>query len=134
MQKVDEVRARLHHGTHELIQVQQLVATASDRFRTVVEEILDTQQILRRTMEEHQARLTEMVKAYEELTQHIGSLERFNDLLKSKTNEMKEQYESTIIENVDLRDVNTGLKDTVRTLQNTPGKSHNGLKTFSTAC
>ena len=32
-------------------------------------------------------------------------------LLKSKTIEMKEQYESANIENVDLRDTNTGLKD-----------------------
>lgn len=96
-------------------------------------DIAAVQQALRREMAEHQAHLTESVKSNEELNQRIQSLERFNDLLKAKINEMKEQYESAIVDVVDLRDsnaglrdTNAGLKDTVKSLQNTPGKHHKG--------
>ena len=89
-------------------------------------DIAAVQQALRREMAEHQAHLTESVKSNEELNQRIHNLEQFNNLLKTKINEMKEKYESAIIDNADLRDTNAGLKDTVKSLQNTPGKHHKG--------
>lgn len=35
----DEIKAHLHHGVHELRQVQQLLATVSDRIQTVFDAI-----------------------------------------------------------------------------------------------
>ena len=78
-------------------------------------DIAAMQQALRREMEEHKAQLTESVKSNEDLTRRIRKLEHFNELLKVRINEMKEKYESAIIDNLDLR-------DTVKSLQNTPGK------------
>ena len=180
MQTSDEIKARLHHGSHELAQVQQLVATiqhlvatASDHIKTIYDEIqvcsdradlidpaisaltdqihalteeMDRvyslrndesdlylrqennklkreiaalQQALTREREEHQARLAASVKSNEELVQRNGSLERFCQMLKSKLNELKEMYESAIIDVAELRATN-------KTLQNTPGKYHWG--------
>ena len=202
MQTTNEIRARLNHGAHEILQTQELLATVTDRLQIVLDQIrlcnsrtelieptIDTlkhqihtlneemdrvyalrnnesdlylrqenvrlkkdivasHQALRREMEEGQTRITELVKSNENLRQRVGSLERLNDVLKSKTNEMKEQYESAIIDNVDLRDANAdlkganadlrdtnaGLKDTVKTLQTNPGKDHNGPQPFFAVC
>lgn len=89
-------------------------------------DLAAVQQALRREMAEHQAHLTDSLKSNEELYQRVQSFEKFNNLLKSKINEMKHNYESAIIDNADLRDTNAGLKDTVKSLQNTPGKHHKG--------
>ena len=175
MRTSDEIKARLHHGSHELAQAQQLLATGLDHIQTAYDEIqvcndradlIDSansalnhrihalteemdrvfalrndesdiylrqensklkressvlQQAVTRQREEQQARLAGSVKAYEELLQRNGNLERFNQLLISRINEMKENYENAIIEN-------TELKDTKKALQNTPGKYHRGRK------
>ncbi|KAF6219176.1 hypothetical protein HO133_005001 [Letharia lupina] len=39
MRTSDEIKAHLHHGVHELRQVQQLLATVSDRIQTVFDAI-----------------------------------------------------------------------------------------------
>lgn len=178
MQTSDELKARLHHGSHELAQVQQLVATiqhlvatASDHIKTTYDEIqvcsdradlidpaisaltdqihalaeeMDRvyslrnnesdlylrqeinklkreiaalQQALTREREEHQARLAASVKSNEELVQRNGNLERFCQMLKSKLSELKEMYESAIIDVAELKATN-------KTLQNTLGKFH----------
>lgn len=180
MQTSDEIKARLHHGSHELTEVQQLVATiqhlvatASDRIKTAYDdmqvcsdrtdlidpafialthqihaltkemdrvyslrndesdlyvrqesnklkrEIAALQQALTREREEHQARLAASLKSNEELVQRNGSLERFCQMLKSKLNELREMYESAIIDVAELKAAN-------KTLQNTPGKYHRG--------
>lgn len=85
------------------------------------------QKALQREKEQHQADLTESADYNKELKQRVQSLERFNELLKFKINEMKEKYESAIIDNVDLRDTNSNQAATIKTLQNTPGKHHNKL-------
>lgn len=182
MQTSDGIKAHLHHGSHELAQVQQLVATiqhlvatASDHIKTTYDEIqvcsdradlidpaisalthqihalteemdrvyslrndeIDLylrqennnlkkeiaalQQALTCEREEHQARLAASVKSNEELVQRNGSLERFCQMLKSKLNEMKEMYESAIIDVAELKATN-------KTLQNTPGKYYRGRK------
>ncbi len=166
MQMSDELKARLHHGAHELRQSLQLLASVSDRTQTAIDEIqvcndradlidpaIDTlrqkihtlneevervyalsndksdaylkqenvqlkrnleavQQALRLEVEQRQAHLTDSAKSHEELVQHVQSLEEFNSLLISKINEMREKYESAIIE--------------VTELKSTPGKYHKG--------
>ena len=157
MQISDEIKARLHHGAHELRQSLQLLATLSDRTRAAFDEIqvcndradlidpaIDTlnqqihtlntevdrvyalrndesdshlkqenvqlkrdleavQQALRLEVEQHQAHLTDSVKSRDELIQRVQSLEQFNSLLISKINEMREKYESAIIEVTELK-------------------------------
>ena len=76
------------------------------------------QKALQCEKEQHQADLTKSAEYNKDLKQRVLSLERFNDLLKAKLNEMKEKYETAIIDNVDLR-------DTIKSVQNTPGKHHN---------
>ena len=156
----DELKARLHHGSHEIGQVQQLLAAALDHVQTVVDDIqlcndradlVDpafdtlnrqihalTEEIKRVSalrsnegdlhlrlenskLKRDLAALQEAIKSDEELAQHIGSLERFNQMLKSKLNEMKEMYESAIIEVADLKEKN-------KTLYNMAGKRYRGLK------
>ena len=171
----DEIKARLHHGAHELHQALQLLATSSDHIQTAFDEIqvcqnradvidpaIDAlrlqihtltedmdrlyslrnnesdlylkqenkqlkkdlaalQQALHREKEQHQAHLTDSARSNEELMQRIRNLERFGDLLKSKINEMKEQYENAIIDNADLRDTISGS-------QGNPGEYHTGLQ------
>lgn len=39
MQTSDEIKARLHHSSHELRQTQQLLATVADRVQTAYDEI-----------------------------------------------------------------------------------------------
>ena len=70
---------------------------------------------IRRDKEQHEAHVNDLSKSNEELTRRVEELEKFNDLLRSRTNEMREEYESAIIDVVDL-------KNTVKTLQSTPGK------------
>ena len=156
----DELKARLHHGSHEIGQVQQLLAAALDRVQTVVDDIqlcndradlvdptFDTlnRQIHALTEEMNRvyalrdnesdlhlrlensalrrdlAALQEAVESNEELAQRVGSLERFSQMLKSKLKEMKEMYESAIIEVADLKEKN-------KTLYDMAGKHHRGLK------
>ena len=156
----DELKARLHHGSHEISQVQQLLAAALDHVQTLVDDIqlcndradlvdpaFDTlnRQIHALTEEMNRvyalrsngsdlhlrlensqlkrdlAALQQAVKSNEELAQHMGSLERFNQMLKSKLNEMKEMYENAIIEVADLKEKN-------KNLYNMAGKHHRGLK------
>ena len=85
------------------------------------------QKSLQREKEQHQADLTTAVESNKGLKQRVQSLEQFNELLKFKINEMKEKYESAIIDNVDLRDTNANQAVTIKTLQNTPGKHHTEL-------
>ena len=72
---------------------------------------------IRRAKEQHKAHVNDLSKSNKELTRRVEQLEKFNDLLKSRTNEMRKDYESAIIDNVDL-------KNTVKDLQSTPGKYH----------
>ena len=72
---------------------------------------------IRLAKEQHEAHVNDLSKSNKELTRRVENLEKFNDLLKSRTNEMRQQYECAIIDNVEL-------KETVKTLQSTPGKSH----------
>ena len=156
----DELKARLHHGSHEIGQVQQLLASALDHVQMVVDDIQQcndrvdlidpsfhalNRQIHALTEEMNRvyalrnnendvhlrlensqlrrdlAALQEVVKSDEELAQHMGSLERFNQMLKSKLNEMKEMYENAIIEIADLKEKN-------KTLYKMAGKHHRDLK------
>lgn len=153
----DELKARLHHGSHEIGQVQQHLAAVLDRVQMVVDDIqlcndrpdlvdpaVDTlnRQIHGLTEEMNRvyalgndlhlrhensqlkrdlAALQEAIKSNEEQTQRMGILERFNQMLKSKLNEMKEMYENAIIEVADLKAKN-------KTLYNMAGKYHIGLK------
>ena len=71
----------------------------------------------RHAKEQHEAHVKDLSKSNKELTRRVENLEKFNDLLKSRTNEMRQDYESAIIDNVDL-------KNTVKTLQSTPGEYH----------
>lgn len=91
------------------------------------------QKALQREKEQHQADLSTAAECNNELKQRALGLERFNDLLKTKLNEMREKYESAIIDNVDLRDTNANQAATINTLQNTPGKHHNELQPSATA-
>ena len=72
---------------------------------------------IRHAKEQHEAHVNDLSKSNKELSRRVERLEKFNGLLKSRTNEMRQQYEVAIIDNVDL-------KDTVKTLQSTPGKYH----------
>ena len=72
---------------------------------------------IRQAKEQHEAHVNDLSKSNKELTRRVEKLEKFNDLLRSRTNEMRQQYESAIIDNVDLQ-------NTVKTLQSTPGKYH----------
>lgn len=85
-------------------------------------DIAELKRAHRREVEQLQAQLANSTKSNEELIHRAQSVERFNDLLKTKINEMKQQYENAIIDNVDLRDTNADLQDTVVSLQSTPGK------------
>lgn len=96
-------------------------------------DIAAVQHALRREMDAHHAHRTESFKTNEELKQRVRSLEQFNDLLKAKLNEMKGKYESAIIDNVDQKDTITGLTDTIKSMQNTPGKQFNGPQPSLTA-
>ena len=155
----DELKARLYHGSHEISQVQQLLATALDHVQTVVDDIqlcndradlvdpaFDTlnRQIYALTEEMNRvyalrgnegdlhlrhensklrrelAALQQAVESNNELAQRMGSVERFNQMLKSKLNEMKEMYENAIIEVADLKDRN-------KTLFNMAGKHYKAL-------
>ena len=152
----DELKARLHHGSHEIGQVKQLLAAALDHVQTVVDDIqrchdhadlvdpaIDTlnRQFHALTEEMNRvyalrspegnlhlqyensklrrdlASLQQVVKSNEELVQRMGNLERFNQMLKSKLNQMKEMYENAIIEVADLKDRN-------KTLHNMAGKRY----------
>ena len=75
----------------------------------------------RRAKEQHEAQIKDLSRSNKELTRRVEQLEKFNDLLKSRTNEMRKDYESAIIDNVDL-------KNTVKTLQSTPGKYHKSFQ------
>ena len=81
---------------------------------------------IRHAKEQHEAHVNDLSESNKELTGRVERLEKFNDLLKSRTNEMKKQYECAIIDNVDL-------KDTVKTLQSTPGKYHQSYQLFGHA-
>ena len=175
MRTSDELKARLPHSTHEIAQLQQMIATASDQAQTTYNEVqlckdrvglLDAafnalnhqnhalvkemdrvyalrndesdlylrhensklkrdlaalQQALQQGRDEQQAQLANAVQSNEELAQRMESVERFNKLLISKLNEMKEMYESAIIEVTDLKAKN-------KTLHNISGKCHIGHK------
>ena len=162
MRICDELKARLHHSSHEIGQLQQLLSTVVDHVQTVVDDVQQcsdradlidpafntlNRQIHALTEEMNRvyalrnnendvhlrlensqlrkelAALQEVVKSNEELTQHLGSLERFNQMLKSKLNEMKEMYENAIIEVADLKEKN-------KNLYNMAGKYHRGLELF----
>ncbi|KAF6234815.1 hypothetical protein HO173_007035 [Letharia columbiana] len=174
MRMSDEIQARLNHSVHELCEVQQLLATASDRVQTAfdaiqvcnarAEEIDPTinglnrqihalnedmdrvfalrndesgsyliqenaqlkrdvtalQTALRCEIGQHQAQLTDSVKPDQELVQRVQSLEQFITQLKTRINEMREQYESAIIDNVDQRHTIAAQADTIKALQGTP--------------
>ena len=96
-------------------------------------ELAARQQALRDEADKHQAHLAESVRSDAVIVQRIQNLERFVTLLETKINEMKEQYDSAIIDNIDLRDTNAGLKNTVQTLQSTSGSHHSELQWYSTA-
>ena len=153
----DELKARLHHSSHEIGQVHQHLAAVLDRVQMVVDDIhlcndrtdlidpaIDTLNRhihalteemnrvyalgndLHLRLENSQlkrdlAALQEAIKSIEEQAQRMGSLERFNQMLKSKLNEMKDMYENAIIEVADLKEKNT-------TLYNMAGKHHRRLK------
>ncbi|KAM0799491.1 hypothetical protein BDR22DRAFT_890382 [Usnea florida] len=68
---------------------------------------------IRQAKEQHEAHVNDLSESNKELTQRVEELAKFNDLLRSRTNEMRQEYESAIIDNVDL-------KNTVKTLQSTP--------------
>ena len=190
MRTSDEIKARLRHGTHELLQAQQplatvsnrilellqaqqLLATVSDRIQTATDEIkvcndradlidptidalhrqlhnlteemdrvyalrnddsdealkleisqlkkqvTNLQQALRVQERQYQAQLDESAKSNELLVQRVQSLERFNNLLKVNINDMKERYETAIIDVADQKNTIAGQADTIRTLQNT---------------
>lgn len=68
---------------------------------------------IRHAKEQHEAHVNDLSKSNKELTWRVENLERFNDLLRSRTNEMRIQYEGAIIDNVEL-------KETIKTLQSTP--------------
>ena len=91
-------------------------------------ELAALQQTLRDEVGQHQARLAESVRSDAAHVQRIQSLERFDTLLKTKINEMKEQHDSAIIDNTNLRDTIAGLKNTVQTLQSTSGDHHSELQ------
>lgn len=184
MRMSDEIQARLNHSVHELCEVQQLLATASDRVQTAfdaiqvcnarAEEIDPTinglnrqihalnedmdrvfalrndesgsyliqenaqlkrdvtalQTALRSEIGQHQAQLTDSVKPDQELVQRVQSLEQFITQLKTRINEMREQYESAIIDNVDQRHTIAAQADTIKALQGTPGKYYRGYSPF----
>ena len=80
-------------------------------------DLLFLHETIRQAKEQHEAHVNDLSESNKELTERVEKLEKFNDLLRSRTNEMRQEYESAIIDNVDL-------KNTVKTLQSTPGKCH----------
>lgn len=140
---IDPVISELSHQiqtlTEDMDRVYSLRNDESDLYlkqenKNLKRELAALQQALRHETEEHQAHLTNSVKSNEELVQRIQSLERFNHLLKTKINEMKEQYDGAIIDLADQRDTIACLRVTVKSLQSTPGKHHRGINLSSTQC
>lgn len=122
---IDTLNHHIHTLTEEMDRVYSLRNDESDLYlrqenAKLKRDIAALQQALRREMEEHQAYLVASTKSNDELVQRAEGLERFNQLLKSRLNEMKEKYESAIIEVADLKEMK-------KTLQNASGKYHRGL-------
>lgn len=119
---IDTLNRQIHTLNEEMDRVYALRNDEVDSYvrqenAQLKRDLAALQEALRLEKEKHQAHLTDSIKSTKELTQRVKSLERFNELLKSKLNGMREQYESAIIDVVDL-------KDTVKSLQSTPGKCH----------
>ncbi len=135
---IDALKLQIQTLNEDMDRVYSLRINESDIYlkqenAQLKKELAALQQALSDEADQHQAHLAESVKSNAELVQRIQSLDRFNTLLKTKINEMKEQYDSAIIDNVDLRDTNAGLQGTVQTLQSTSGNHHSELQWYSTA-
>ena len=135
MQASDEVKARLHHITHELRQTQQLLAAAADHTQTASDDIQVCNDLVPGLTEEmDRVYALRGDETYLGLRQENAKLRRdfavlqhdyhqekqFSQLLQSGIKEVQEKYENAIIEVADL-------KDEIKTLRNTPGKHHIGL-------
>ena len=114
---IDTLNQKIHTLNEEVDRVYALSNTKSDSYLKqenvqLKRDLEAVQQALRLEVEQRQAHLTDSVKSREELIQRVQSLEQFNSLLISKINEMREKYESAIIE--------------VSELKSTTGKYHRG--------
>lgn len=123
---IDALSLQIHTLTEDMDRVYSLRNDESDLYlrqenKHLKRDLAALQQALRREMEQHQAHLNDAARSNEELMQRIRNLERFGDLLKSKINEMKEQYETAIIDNAELR-------DTINGSQGNPGEYHKWLQ------
>ena len=119
---IDALNHQISTLTEEMDRVCSLRNDESDLYlrqenAKLKRDIGALQQALRREKEEHQADRAEAARSHDTLVQHIENLERFNGTLKKRVAEMKELYETAIIDNVDL-------KDAILSLQSTPGKIH----------
>lgn len=106
---IDALSGQIHTLTEDMDRVYSLRNDESDLYlrqenKHLKRDLAALQQALRHEMEQHRALLTDSAKSNEELMQRVRNLERFTELLKSKLNEMKEQYETAIIDNADLRE------------------------------
>lgn len=105
---IDTLNRQIHTLNEEMDRVYALRNDESDSYlkqenAQLKRDLAAVQQALRLEVEQHQAHLTDSVKSNEELAQRVQSLEQFNSLLISKINEMREKYESAIIEVTDLK-------------------------------
>ena len=117
---LDALNHQIHTWTEEMDRVYSLRNDEIDIYlrqenSKLKRDNIALQQALHREEEQHQAHLTEAVRSNDALIQHIRTLERLNDILRKKVAEMKDKCESALIENVEL-------KDTIQSLQSTPGK------------
>ena len=115
---LDALTHQLHALTEEMDRVWSLRNNDNElvlEISKLKREIVALKQAIRREKEEHRAQLAESINSNKTLAQQIQSLERFNTLLKIRLNEMKEHYDTVIIDNVDL-------KDTVKSLKGTPSE------------
>ena len=121
---IDALNHQVQTLTEEMDRVYSLRNDESDLYlrqenTKLKRDFAALQQALRHELEKHRTYIVASTKSNEELVQRIGNLERFNQLLKSRLNEMKDKYESAIIEIADLKDMNN-------TLQNASGKYRRG--------
>ena len=107
----DTLNRQIHALTEEMNRVYALRSNESEL------HLQSENSKLRRDLEA----LQQAVNSNEELTQRLESLERFNQMLKSKLNEIKEMYENAIIEVAELKEKN-------KTFYAMAGKYHRGLK------
>ena len=128
---IDALNHQINTLTEEMDRVYSLRNDESDLYlrqenARLKRDIGAWQRALRREIEEHQAHLAEAVKSNEALAQHNKDLERFNDVLKKGLAKMKEQYESAIIENLDLKDAISSSQSTSGRIQRSCNLSLHG--------